>query len=134
MCAKYDALAAELSETGENPEDELEKRRETEKAMVSESQILLTEITEYVTTCHEMPSYVGIFTALDGDELLTQASSTIDIDDQPKDDIIEKKMKMIQAAVEVMEEEYAAIFTQVVVKKKNKNTATVSSAVQYAFF
>ena len=134
VCAKYDALAAELSESGENPEDELEKRRETEKAMVAESQILLTEIMEYVTTCHEMPSYVGIFTALDGDELLTQASSTIDIDDQPKDDIIEKKMKMIQAAVEVMEEEYAAIFTQVVVTKKNKNTSTVSTAVQYAFF
>jgi N12 class adenine-specific DNA methylase len=134
VCAKYDALAKELSAAGENPKDELEKRREVERAMVDDSETVLTEIMEYVSTCHQMPSYISIFSALDGDELLMQVASHVD--EHATDDLLEEKMKTIQAAVEVMEEDYAAIFTQIIVqsRRKKNSQAVTTSAVQYAFF
>ena len=133
VCAKYDALAKELSAAGENPKDELEKRREVEQAMVDDSKTVLTEIMEYVSTCHQMPSYISIFSALDGDELLLQVASHVD--EHTIDDLLEEKMKTIQAAVEVMEEDYAAIFTQIIVQsRRKKNSQVTMSAVQYAFF
>ena len=133
ICTKYEALSMELRKVGENPEDELEKRRQVERAMVDESDATLTEIMEYVTTCHQMPSYIGIFTALDGDELLLQVAASPD--EHAADDLVEEKMKTIQSAVETMEEDYAAIFTQIIVQSRRKKySQVVTTAVQYAFF
>ena len=133
ICTKYEALSMELRKVGENPEDELEKRRQVERAMVDESDTTLTEIMEYVTTCHQMPSYIGIFTALDGDELLLQVAASPD--EHAADDLVEEKMKTIHAAVETMEEDYAAIFTQIIVQsRKKKYSQVLTTAVQYAFF
>jgi len=128
---RYDELSAELRSSGENPLDELEKRRETEKAMVAESEKILDEISEYIIECHKLPSYLSMFAVLDGSGIIDKIAHN---EQEALVDVIGTKLKDIQQAAVAMEEEFVRVFQQVIVKKKNKKTGNTLEAVQFAFF
>ena len=130
---KYDALSEELRKVGENPEDELEKRHETERAMVAESETVVTEIMEYISTCHEMPSYISIFTAIDGNEVTLQTVTMQEED--VTNEVMSDDLKEIQSIIDTLEAEFEAAFSTITVKsRKKKNGKPIETGIQYILF
>ena len=97
--------------------------------MVEESKLVLSEIAEYIVECHKLPSYLSLFSTIDGTGLASQIANT----EVAITDLVGAKIRGIKNAVVEMVEEYEQVFAQVIVKKKNRKTGKVIEAVQFSF-